>query len=523
MKLYFIGGASGSGKTAIIPGLQKILGSEIKVYDFDDIGVPEGADKKWRQEATEKWLQQLLSYKKNTCLVGVVLGEILACPSAKHIKEIHFLLLDVDDVARIKRIRTRGDVAYINQYILNWASWLRVHNQEPKWEQSVIKDDSWDGLDFSSWDQIKNWPSNVTTKTIDTTYLDIKEVAEQVAAWMNDKQIEFKIIEYGSEMHKQAILLQEDNMHKPLGLRFTEKELLVGKEQVQVVGIKDDVVVATTTLVSEGLDCKMERLVVDKSLVNRGIGSKMMDFCESYAKENKFNSIYSHIRDTAFNFYFKNKYIAETDFFDEEAIPHLKMRKLITPGVILLNGPSSSGKTTLSKKLQGSLKTPYLHIGIDKIISMIPKIMNNSMGEKVEPFFWWNEDKDELGNKLAYIQLGPFAYEMYKFLKKVVLLALDSGHSVIIDEVCIVDGSFDEWQRILSPWNVLYVGIKSKTDVLEQREKERGNRMIGSARAQNLYVHDNKKYDLELHTDVLTLEECVSRVIVSLGRKKCPE
>lgn len=49
MKLYFIGGASGSGKTAIMPELQKILGSEIKVYDFDDIGVPEGADKKWRQ------------------------------------------------------------------------------------------------------------------------------------------------------------------------------------------------------------------------------------------------------------------------------------------------------------------------------------------------------------------------------------------------------------------------------------------------------------------------------------------
>ena len=44
-KLYFIGGASGSGKTAIMPELQKILGSEIKVYDFDDIGVPEGADK----------------------------------------------------------------------------------------------------------------------------------------------------------------------------------------------------------------------------------------------------------------------------------------------------------------------------------------------------------------------------------------------------------------------------------------------------------------------------------------------
>jgi hypothetical protein len=56
MKLYFIGG--GSGKTVIMPELEKILGSEAKAYDFDDIGVPEDADKKWRQESTEKWLQQ---------------------------------------------------------------------------------------------------------------------------------------------------------------------------------------------------------------------------------------------------------------------------------------------------------------------------------------------------------------------------------------------------------------------------------------------------------------------------------
>ena len=54
--LYFIGGASGSGKTAIKKNLQKLLGDEIAVFeidDSDDIQVPDNADKKWRQEATE--------------------------------------------------------------------------------------------------------------------------------------------------------------------------------------------------------------------------------------------------------------------------------------------------------------------------------------------------------------------------------------------------------------------------------------------------------------------------------------
>ena len=67
MRLCFIGGASGSGKTAVMPHLKELLGDRIAVYDFDDIGVPEGADKKWRGESTEKWLQKLLIDGKDAC------------------------------------------------------------------------------------------------------------------------------------------------------------------------------------------------------------------------------------------------------------------------------------------------------------------------------------------------------------------------------------------------------------------------------------------------------------------------
>lgn len=335
MKLYFIGGASGSGKTTIKENLQKLVGNNVNVFeidDFDDVKIPDDADKVWRQKTTEFLLKKIVDNGKPACLIDqIVLGEILACPSAKHIEEVHFLLLDVDDLVRIKRIRTRGDVPYNNQHMLNWASWLRVHNQEPLWEQHVIKDDSWDGLDFSTWDQNENWPSNVTTKIIDTTSLDIKEVAEQVADWINDNQIDFKIIEHDSEIYRQAVLLREDILRKPFGLKFTEEELSEEKDHIQVVGITNDAVVATAVLVPEGLDCKMQRVVVDENLVNKGIGSKMMIFCEDYARENKFNSIYCHARDTAVKFYLKNKYIAEGDYFEEDTIPHLKMRKVINP------------------------------------------------------------------------------------------------------------------------------------------------------------------------------------------------
>jgi len=60
--------------------LKKLLKDNIAGYDFDDISMPEGDDKKRRQEFTEKWLQKLLSEDKDTCLlVQIVLGEILSC------------------------------------------------------------------------------------------------------------------------------------------------------------------------------------------------------------------------------------------------------------------------------------------------------------------------------------------------------------------------------------------------------------------------------------------------------------
>ena len=41
--------------------------------------------------------------------------------------------------------------------------------------------------------------------------------------------------------------------------------------------------------------------------------------------------------------------------------------------IIILNGTSSAGKSTLAKALQAKLDTPYLHAGIDNYIFMLPK------------------------------------------------------------------------------------------------------------------------------------------------------
>jgi chloramphenicol 3-O phosphotransferase len=51
--------------------------------------------------------------------------------------------------------------------------------------------------------------------------------------------------------------------------------------------------------------------------------------------------------------------------------------------IIYLNGPSSSGKTTIAKALQDSFYEPYLHVGIDKMIGFMPAKVNDWQGGEV--------------------------------------------------------------------------------------------------------------------------------------------
>ncbi len=188
VKLYFVAGASGSGKTSIMPEVKKILGDTFSVYDFDDIGVPKNADKTWRQESTEKWLQKLLSEGKDACLFGqIVLGEILACPSASQLENVTFCLLDVSDFERIERLKKRNTYG-ADQNMLNWSSWLRMHHQDPQWMQHVLKEGCWSGLQFSRWDQLTEWGSKAVITTMDTTGKSVNEVAAAVAQWITNQE-----------------------------------------------------------------------------------------------------------------------------------------------------------------------------------------------------------------------------------------------------------------------------------------------------------------------------------------------
>lgn len=57
-KLYFVTGVCGVGKSTIIPHLRELLPKDqYNIRDFDERGVPDGADHEWRKREVMKWLE----------------------------------------------------------------------------------------------------------------------------------------------------------------------------------------------------------------------------------------------------------------------------------------------------------------------------------------------------------------------------------------------------------------------------------------------------------------------------------
>lgn len=63
------------------------------------------------------------------------------------------------------------------------------------------------------------------------------------------------------------------------------------------------------------------------------------------------------------------------------------------------------------------------------------------------------------------------------------------------------------------------MGVKCPLEIVEQREKERGDRNIGMARYQFERVHAHGLYDIEVDTSVLNVDECVTRIMALINDK----
>src|ERR1043166_5698282 len=102
----------------------------------------------------------------------------------------------------------------------------------------------------------------------------------------------------------------------------------------------------------------------------------------------------------------------------------------VTGVLILLNGTSSAGKTTLAKALQDTLPTPYLLVGIDTVVFALPSRYVN------DPAYWGEVYRYRYdGDRIAGISIQPYGDQLVRGLHRAVAGPARQGLDVIVDHV----------------------------------------------------------------------------------------
>ena len=189
------------------------------------------------------------------------------------------------------------------------------------------------------------------------------------------------------------------------------------------------------------------------------------------------------------------------------------------PGTILiLNGVSSSGKTSILKAFQDMAPEAYLDMGIDKFLWMLPwRYLNTKQWSEVVTYKY-NADET-----IAEVHATDYGNRLISGMHHSIREMALQGINVIADHVFHEEGWVRECADLLRDLPAYLIGIRCPLEVLEEREKSRKNRTLGQARALYDIVHAHCVYDFEVDTSLLSVEECARQILEFLQSKPEPE
>ena len=169
------------------------------------------------------------------------------------------------------------------------------------------------------------------------------------------------------------------------------------------------------------------------------------------------------------------------------------------PDVILLNGASSSGKSTLARALQMALPEPYLNYSSDLLVDggMLPEV-----------------DRVTNDTPWSWNVLRPkFFHGFHRSIQGLVT----SGNRLVVEHVVEHEAWLRELVELLGACSVFYVGVMCPLAEIESRERKRGDRYIGEGRSHMEYgVHTWSEYDLVVDTHAFATTEIVDSILTAL-------
>ncbi len=137
-----------------------------------------------------------------------------------------------------------------------------------------------------------------------------------------------KQIDHGSADYWKMVQLRLKILRQPLGLDFSEEELLKEKNDILIAAFDEDKLMGCCVLCKNGDDSlRLRQMAVDVQMQRNGIGASIIFFAENLARDKGYKKIIMHARQTAVSFYEKFGFQKKGDEFYELNLPHILMEK----------------------------------------------------------------------------------------------------------------------------------------------------------------------------------------------------
>ena len=184
--------------------------------------------------------------------------------------------------------------------------------------------------------------------------------------------------------------------------------------------------------------------------------------------------------------------------------------------VIILNGPSGSGKSSIQKEFQ-YLMMPNLWIktGIDTLFDApMPTITPENMAfwQSPNPIRWVETTKDKNHNNVITLFVGEQGEKVAYAMNSAIADYAKNGCNVIVDYIAYKQEWFDDLQKKLEAIRTYYVAVEIPLETLEAREAARATSPKGHARSHYFTVYGNKKYDLTVNSATHSAKEIAQQL-----------
>lgn len=169
--------------------------------------------------------------------------------------------------------------------------------------------------------------------------------------------------------------------------------------------------------------------------------------------------------------------------------------------IILLNGASSSGKTSLAKALLPLLSEPWFHVPVDAVGALRSTVHTQPL------------DDAGVEEMLARTRAG---------YHRVVAALASAGNHVIMDYPLSEPWRLADLLDVLDGYDVTLVDVHCDDDELARRERDRGDRPAGLAASQTS-VHQHGDRDIQVDTTRADPDTCAAELKAAWDRLTGPQ